>query len=822
MSLGACIPGLVADGTLTPERGRRMLALYDELLVGYRAKMGGPAAEAAATGKALEKLTFDAALAKRRTVLAIAAQRRMAGDMATFRDAREGGPMHARAAIAVIVRDDKAPYLNFEYLWKVIRGDAHRTIDQVLVKHRADLIGRVRDKAGFERFVDELHGGKTGDVNAAEMADGARQSLEALRTRANAAGADIGRLEDYGLPHSHDSAKVGDAGYEAWRDFLVAGDRPLLDRSRMIDRATGLPFSDAALDAVLRDVFRAIDTDGWSRRIPGAQGKGSIANRLGDHRFLHFVDGAAWRAYNDRFGVGSAYDALMGHIDRMSRDIALMEILGPNPQAGLKWLQDSVVKSAAEGGTRAERTAAEKAAKKLQGLFDEVIGKNRDPYNRKLALAFSGVRSWQTATKLGSATLSATSDIATQHLTRGFNGLPQVSTLSGYMKHLNPASAEDRAHAIRSGLIAEEYANSASTQGRFLGEELSGEIPRRAAEGVLRLSGLNALTQAGRWAFGKDFISALTLKSTKQWGDLDAPFRRMFERYGFDAEAWDAIRRTPLTDELGAKWLQPASIADRKLGERVMAMILSETDFAVPVGGLEINAAVHGAFKSGTILGELGRTAFQFKSFPVTVTMLHARRMMAVTSWQGRAGYLAALLGLTTVAGAVALQMKEIAKGKDPRPMTDWTFWGAAAAQGGGAGIYGDFLKGSESRFGQSVTDVLKGPAWQTAETINALTLDAGWDAFDPDTEVKYGARVSRALRSEVPGGSLWYGRLAFERMVLDQLQEQIDPDYRQSWRRMEKRADEHDQEYYWRPGASTSRAPDFSNALGNDRETDR
>ena len=185
MSLGACIPGLIEDGTITQERGRRILKLYEELLAGYRRDMGGAAAEAAATEKTLEQLTREQALKKRRVGLAAATQRRMADDMASFRGGKEGGPIPARAAVSVLVHDDKAPYLSFEYLWKAVRGQAHALMDQVLVRHHGDVIGRVRDREGFERIVDELHGAKTGDLNAAEAADAARQAMEMLRLTSN-------------------------------------------------------------------------------------------------------------------------------------------------------------------------------------------------------------------------------------------------------------------------------------------------------------------------------------------------------------------------------------------------------------------------------------------------------------------------------------------------------------------------------------------------------------------------------------------------------------------------------------------------------------
>lgn len=813
MSLGACLPPLVESGALSKERAAKIQNKFDQLLGFYRGQMGEAAAAARATERTIDQLAHEAALKRQRAGLAVEAQILMRRKADSFAGAKKGGPILQRAAAAILVHDDKAPYLSLEYLWGAVRRRAHAGLDQILLRHRNDLLGRTRDKAGFDRMIDELHGDKTGDLNAAEMADGARQVKDMLRKRANAAGADIGELENHGLPHNHHSGKVEDAGYDEWSAFL----KPKLDRLRMQDRDTGLPFTDAKLDALLKDMYRAVVTDGWSRREPGSIGASSIASQMGQERFLHFKSGAEWRAYHDRFGAGTIYDALMNHVDRMSRNIAMMETLGPNPGAGLKWLQDSVEKTAAEVGTRADREGASKSVKKLQTLYDEIIGKNRQPYSRKVAQVFSAVRSWQTASKLGSATLSATSDVATQQLTRAFDGLPQTGVIRGYLKYMNPLDVEDRAAAIRAGVGADDYARSASTQGRFLSEELVGEVPRRVAESVLRISGLNAVTEGGRFLFGTDFFGALAHFSSRPFDALDAPFRRMLDRHGFDAAAWDKVRATPLSEERGTTWLRPIDIKDVRLGDKVLGMIQAETDFAVPVGGIEVSAMVNSAFKPGTLLGELGRTAFQFKSFSATVTMMHARRMMALSSWKGRAGYFVGMVALTTIAGALALQMKEIAKGRDPRPMDDWQFWAASQFQGGGLGIYGDFLKSSESRFGQSFSDVLKGPAWQTADTLNSLTLDAAWDAADPNTDVNYGARVTRALKSELPGSSLWYTRLAFDRLLIDHLQEMIDPNYQQSRSRMEKAAKDQGTQFFWKPGElAPDRAPDFTNALGN------
>jgi hypothetical protein len=170
---------------------------------------------------------------------------------------------------------------------------------------------------------------------------------------------------------------------------------------------------------------------------------------------------------------------------------------------------------------------------KIQRLYDEVTGALRRPESERLALGFSAVRAVQTSAKLGSAILSALpTDPAFGAVTRAFNGIPVTGMVGGYAKLLNPASAEDRLFAVRAGLIAEEWANMAAGQNRILQEELTGEVSRRLAAGVLRASGLAAYTQAGRWAFGMEVLAHLTNQVGKGFDELDPRLAGAMKRHG--------------------------------------------------------------------------------------------------------------------------------------------------------------------------------------------------------------------------------------------------------------------------------------------------
>lgn len=819
MSLDVCFPDLERKGELDVGRSKEARELYAELKAVYGRTHDEPTAAAMASQATVQRLEIAAAHKKRNLLRQARAQATAIATMRQF-GGGGGGPLDPRAAEALFGFDGRAGHNNtVEARMKVIRGRSHAMIVGILQKHRTNILGNVRAKAELEDVVRELFApGSTRNANARELAEAWGGASEYLRSRYNEAGGQIGKLDNWGLPQSHSSKHVRDAGYTAWRDFTL----PLLDRGRMIDRRTGEPFTDQALELVLTDVWQTIRTDGWSSIKPGAAGGKMLANQRAEHRFLHFADGDAWLAYHDRFGSGSAFDAMMSHIDGMSRDIALMEILGPNPEATVRWLEDIIVKEAqldsSPGSKAIDRAKA--GVPKIRRLYNEVTGVSRRPESERLALGFSAVRAIQTSAKLGSAILSALpTDPAFGAVTRGFNGIPVTGMVGGYLRM---ASAEDRAFAVRAGLIAEEWAHMAAGQHRVLQEELSGEFSKRLASGVLRASGLAGYTQAGRWAFGMEVLSHLTNQVGKRFDQLDGKLSRAMQRHGISAADWDAIRGSALEEYKGAAWLLPQNVEDRGAGDRLMQWILTETDYAVPVADLRTRAVMNSVAPKGTWVGEIARSALLFKTFGISLILTHGRRMVQQAP-ANAIGYALAFTAATTIGGALAMQLKEIAKGKDPRPipgpdqdpLDSAEFWGAAMLQGGGFGIFGDFLGSAENRFGGGVASTLGGPLAGTATNVTGLAFSLAKQPLGDD-KANPGRDLVKIIKQETPGSSLWYSRIAFERLLADQLQQQIDPNYRRSWRQIEQRARERGQDFWWEPGeTSPQRAPAIENAWG-------
>jgi len=171
---------------------------------------------------------------------------------------------------------------------------------------------------------------------------------------------------------------------------------------------------------------------------------------------------------------------------------------------------------------------------------------------------------------------------------------------------------------------------------------------------------------------------------------------------------------------------------------------------------------------------------------------------------------------LLTLGGVVANAMIDIANGKDPSPLDQELTWMRGFFRGGGSGIVGDLL--SQGMSGQQTTvgpvsGFVTGPTIGTVvDPLFALTFgNLGQAANGKNTHL--GSEVVRQVRNMTPGNNLWYTRAAFNRMWADQLQEQIDPNFRQSFRRLERTAAEQGTQYWWAPGdLAPSRTPDMSN----------
>ena len=726
-------------------------------------------------------------------------------------------------------------------------------IHELLAEHGTNIAGEVRNKAQLKQVVQELHGQASGSAVAARIASAVQAAQTRARTLFNAHGGDIGELADFGLPHSHEIGKIRAAGFDGWRAQVYAR----LAWERIEDAATGQPFAaqagqlpadPRAADRFLRDVYDGLVSRGWDARQPSMSTGGGkmLANRRAERRVMHFRDADAWMAYNDRFGAADPFRSIVSHLEGMARDVALMRVLGPNPAAGLEHAiqvgerqlaKDFDGRRATAGTDAAKLLDVAKAQKRAEGrltrraqharaMLGAVTGANNVPADEASAAFLAGTRQILTGAQLGSAILSSPTDLWTMRMAARSIGMNGRSVWARHSQLLT--SAATRETAARMGYVADTLADAGSASARYLGDVWSPEVTSRITNGVLRASGLSFWTDCARQAWQMEFSGFLASQAGQAFADLPRELREVFSARGITAADWDRLRdpSSLFTAPNGAKFLSPLIFAQTSrlprseaegLSVRLGAIIEQEMEFAVPSVSIEGRTGWLGDARPGTFSGELLRSGLMYKSFGLSVTLNLIRRAQAQRDITSRAVFVASMIAGLTVFGSVSVQLKEMAKGRDTRPMNDRAFWGAAFLQGGGFGIFGDFLTSEVNRMGGGWAETLTGPVVGLGADIARTVLSNGVRAAQ-GKDVLLGRDLVNLGRRYTPGASLWQIRLAMDRLVWDQLQWLLDPEARGAWARQEAQRDKANSNASWwgRGEIAPERGPDFSNVAGD------
>jgi hypothetical protein len=616
------------------------------------------------------------------------------------------------------------------------------------------------------------------------------------------------------------------AGKEAWVKFVT----PMLDTAAMINERTGKAFTPEQLSLALSEAFDSIAESGFNKIKPtGAlyTGHRSLAKRYMDHRFLYFKNADDWMKYQNEFGNPDAFASMNQYLHRMSHDIAMMQVLGPNPHATMNFIRQSVLKDAAEQRVALKDPKIFKRAEKnlndMDDLFELYNGSSYASADESIIpRTLQGVRNLNNAAFLGSTAITSISDVGFQKATAKKLDMRFGPLLTRIVKNLNPTNVEARGkEAARMGIILESWIGLAQTQARFAGEMSGPQITQRVSDWVMRSSGLTAWTQAGRMSFGFELMGNMADLVETPFAKLSAKKQKALIRYGFNADSWELIRKSELYDYDGSKFLRPEEIRlathmpkdqAQELSLRYLEMMHTEMDYAVPTVGLRAKAFLNGGTRAGTASGELVRSFSMYKNFAVQVVFTHLWEAMNQTTLKAKAGSVSDLVIATTVMAALALQLQEIRKGRDPRAMNTKEFWGAAFLQGGGLGIYGDLLFSNVNRFGGGLEDTLAGPVVNMANNIKNLTY-GNLQQYIQGKDTNIAGESLKFIETYMPGKTLWYGYLLFQRGFFERLQLYVDPNYQSKLNRMQtKYLKETGQHYWWRPGEEKpDRLPEIS-----------
>lgn len=801
MSVAECVAKLVAVGDITPAIANEALDLYTRSK-GEFAKTMGPAQAEAAAGLAAARAMENGA-------------KRLKSDTAkqalAFANFERTALEHPDGSIAGVM-DQLAPSL---------RGRGTRNVDTVrediwarlasmfggaMEKYAPGLTGVSREQVASARnLIREVFGVSTGDNTAASAAKAWGDIKTYSEDRARMAGRNFEPNENWRVPQPWNGEQVRKVPLEEFkRDFRDALDAGGI--SRLWDRDTGNPAAAARTDFILDRAYRDIVTTGSS---------GTFSREMRTFEFAPGEAGAeAWLKLQAKYGVGdNIFGMLTGHMRSMATEIALAEVIAPNHRAAIAAMMPVLRERAAQlqGVKRLNPTRIFESPAMVQRTYDVLNGRANAIEGHLVSGVMGGLRSLSTAAQLKNAVISAVpGDSVTSLMAASYNGMPAGRLLNGVVRELARGGKESRALAARMNLVA-HGAMDFSHGYRFFQDQIAGPAQLRwLATTMIRAQGLAAWTDLMKRVFTMEFMGhladhagqdALTLSRTNR------PLYRFLQRYGISRAEWDTLRKGSVLDVDGARFLDTSAMADQALAEKLRTAVIQERRFAVLEPDARIRAITTGGLPQGTFVGELARNAFLFKSFSLTMAATHMMRLATQDSAAGMIKYGLPFVILHMLAGAAAMQAKTILAGKDPQAMGEPKFWLQALAQGGGLGIYGDLLNSAYTRTGRSPVVEFAGPVLAMGEDLARLTAAQSRKAAE-GKDTTFGAELTRVGRRYTPG--TWYTKLAIDRLLWDQIQTAVDPDYRGSFRRIEQRArQETGQRFWFSPGQTTpNRAP--------------
>jgi hypothetical protein len=551
-------------------------------------------------------------------------------------------------------------------------------------------------------------------------------------------------------------------------------------------------------------------------------GTKNVTNRLNATRVLHFKNAQARQEYNIKFGEPSLKEGIFSVLATSSRNIALMQELGTNPRNTLDKVLSLLKKKYKQLDPK---MVAQLNFKTFANQFAELDGSINAVGNQTLAKVGMVVRSTGNMARLGSASISSFGDLAQYMGTTSFQGRGFLSGLFEAMSGLFRANDTAAMEVLQ---ITSNSVAATAFRGNIYGaaDDTWGRMGR-LQNTFFKFNGMNGWVASLKSSMALGLSRHYGMLADTKLSDLSIREQNFLTLYGIDDGKWNMLRSIKTLAVDNKRYLTAESIDDisnnsiinyvgRKLSAREIRnfkadlqltwknVLSDQGKHGSPEPDAAVRAITNQGLEKGTPMGETIRFIMQFKSFPISMwKKIIGRELYSYgpnESGLAKLGGLSSVLLLGTFFGYLAMSTKDMLRGRSPRDPKNKNTMLQAFAQGGGAGIYGDFLISEiQNEYGNGIFETALGP---TASDLKKL-LDMVSTMNEPK---KAGKKFFELAEGHTPFLNLYYTKAAYDYLIGYQIKEMLDPGY---FDRMKKKHEEkRGQNYYLKPG---SIIPDFN-----------
>ena len=690
-------------------------------------------------------------------------------------------------------------------------GNEQTALEEVYMKNfftdlqRANVVDVFSEGKMDLEIYRELSGLNTGVKEAKAVADIIKKHNEILRTQLNNLGANIGKLDDWIIRQYHDPDKmIGAAGrtetdwrvhQRAWREYI----KTELDMERTFPEAKNV-------DEILDETYTKLRSGVFfkSEGLDNIYGSSSMAKKLSHNRVLHFKDADARFRYDQKFGSGKLRESMVHGIQLSSRNIAMMNRLGTKPKANferiLRILQVHYAKINPD-------IARDLNASKFNKEFAEIDGSVYSIDSNTGAKIGMAIRFFQGTGKLGFATISSFADLATYMTETNYQGRGLFTGLKEALGQITGVSRNKEALDVL-GVMSNSVIGTMNQKMSMRGD-MTGKFASLSSL-FYRMNALNYWVTNLKSAMTTGVARMYGMKRGVGFDKLSTRERNLLTLYRIDSGKWDMLRSVSALEADGKTYITAEKIdeisietIDAYLGRKVTKRQSDnfKMDLQLSYRNLLIDRAMHGTpepdaavratlnrgWKRGTWEGELMRLMTQFKSFPTSIWMKVIGRELRGYG-PGENKLRAGAIGITstvlfgTMMGYLSMTAKDALRGKTPRDIKDGKNWMAAFVQGGGLGIYGDFLYSElKNGYGGSLQETILGPTVGDFSKFIRSLGDLG--RGDPK---KFAKKNYEILEGNTPFLNLFYTKAIYDYLIGYQVKEMLDPGF---FRRMRRKA---------------------------------
>jgi len=650
-----------------------------------------------------------------------------------------------------------------------------------------------------------------GPAEAQQIADVVHKWQEVTRLDQNKAGAWIGKMQGYITRQSHDAHALIKAGFDKWKQAIGTK----LDWDRIL---ADMPDKDPEefLKAAYNGIVSGQHFKTGTAEPSGFKGPSNLAKKLSQERVLHFKTADDWFNYNAEFGTGNLRESVVRGFSSAAENVGMLRTMGTNPGAMIEKITSEVSRSLKDDPIALKNFMQRKPD--FDRYLKSVDGTMRIPVNGMMARVSSNVRAGQGMAKLGAALAAQFSDIGLFGSEMRYQGATYLSGMGEAIGGLlrGRGSTEQRKVLSELGVFFESAIGEITN--RFSAADSLGGKMSKLQQAFFKINGMSWWTDTMRASAGLMMSHRLANMKDLSWGEI-GDLQRSLSLFGIDEGKWDLVRQGAVKEADGKAYLTPEAVRDvpdealagylesrgQKSTPRNVASLREEiesslrtyfvdrVDFAALTPDAKTQAYMLRGTQPGTIEGETLRFVAQFKSFNAAMIQKPIGREIygygsdtlaeAMKDGRGTMLGLAQLMVWTTLFGYGSMVAKDALKNKTPRDPANYKTWIAAMSQGGGLGIYGDFLFGQSNRLGGGLVSTLAGPTLGTAGDVADI-----WTTLRDGDPGGAGAKAFRTALNNTPYMNLFYVRPVMDYLFLNQLQESMNPGYIQRTRqRMEK-----------------------------------